>query len=195
MASRRPKLPPEITAPPPSGEQPARRVHVHVVPMNGCWAIRVGRRIEKTFPSQLEASKVAIPLARERGSRLFVHYESGVIREAGTSKAEEMLLEMWEMVYNEHNNPEPKAKPQPKAVHVVREKDEWGIRVGRELRRRFADRGDAVQAAMPYARKLGARLFVHFENGEVRESSTSKADEMMFKLWKSAYEGNADRVD
>lgn len=80
-------------------------MHVHVVPTDGNWGIRVGRRIEKTFTSQLDASKVAIPLARESGSRLFVHYESGVIREAGTSEAEGMLLDMWEMVYDDYNKP------------------------------------------------------------------------------------------
>lgn len=104
MASRRPKLPPEITAPPPSGEQPARRVHVHVVPLNGYWAIRVGRRIEKTFATQEEASRAAIPFARERGSRLFVHYLSGVVRESSTDPIDEMFLEMWQMAYDDYHS-------------------------------------------------------------------------------------------
>lgn len=104
MASRRPKLPPEITTPPASSEQPARRLHVHVVPTGEGWGIRVGRRVEKTFATQEEASRSAIPFARERGSRLFVHYLSGVVRESSTDPIDEMFLEMWQMAYDDYHS-------------------------------------------------------------------------------------------
>lgn len=70
------------------------------------------------------------------------------------------------------------------AVHVVRYGDEWGIRVGRRPYKRFADRSDAVQAAMPFARSLNVRLFVHYDNGEVRESATGVGEELLFKAWR-----------
>jgi hypothetical protein len=195
MASRRPKLPPEISVPP-TGAPAQRRTHVHLVPIKDRWGIRVGRRVVKTFADHSRALLAAIPMARQLGGRLFVHYESGIIREASTDPLDESFLRLWKKIHDDHNKPQPTVKTQPKAVHVVRQKDGWGIRVGRQVRqKRFSDRGDAVQAAMPYARKLEARLFVHFENGEVRESSTSRADEMMFKLWKSAYERNAEQAD
>ena len=103
MASKRPKLPPEIPVSQISEDQPARRVHVHVVPSGDGWGIRVGRRIEKSFATRFEASKAAIPFARERGSRLFVHHESGQIREASTDEADEMFLDVWKRIYDSHN--------------------------------------------------------------------------------------------
>ena len=103
MASRRPKLPPEISTTGPTAS-PARRIHVHVVPTGNCWGIRVGRRVEQTFATQEEASRAAIPFARERGSRLFVHYSSGVVRESSTDPIDEMFLEMWQMAYDDYHS-------------------------------------------------------------------------------------------
>ncbi len=65
--------------------------------------MRLGRRTEKTFPTHFDAATAAIPFARERGSRLFVHYENGEIREAGTAVTDELMLEMWKMVYEDHH--------------------------------------------------------------------------------------------
>ena len=98
MASRRPKLPPEITAPPASVEQPTRRVHVHVVPTGDSWGIRVGRRIEKRFAERSDAVEAAMPSARTRGARLFVHYDSGEIRESATGEGEELLFKAWKQI-------------------------------------------------------------------------------------------------
>jgi hypothetical protein len=102
MASKSPKLPPEPLLPAVNGTA-AKRAHVHVVPAEGGWAMRVGRRIEKTFATRFDASMAAIPFARERGSRLFVHYENGEIREAGTAVTDELMLEMWKMVYDDYH--------------------------------------------------------------------------------------------
>jgi len=65
--------------------------------------MRLGRRTEKTFDKRYDAFMAAIPFARERGSRLFVHYPSGEIREGGTTETEELMLEMWKMVYDDYN--------------------------------------------------------------------------------------------
>lgn len=104
MASKSPKLPPEVPAPPLATDRPARRLHVHVVPVGDGWGIRVGRRIEKTFHTQEEASRAAIPFARERESRLFIHYPSGVVRESSTDPIDEMFLEMWQMAYDDYHS-------------------------------------------------------------------------------------------
>jgi len=103
MASQSPKLPPEL--PSDAAAVPAaRRAHVHIVLIDGVWAMRVGRRTEKTFATRYDASMAAIPFARERGARLFVHYEGGEIREAGTALTDELMLEMWKMVYDDHHS-------------------------------------------------------------------------------------------
>jgi hypothetical protein len=104
MASESPKLPPEDLAAV-VNDLATRPPHVHVVPADGGWAVRLGRRTEKTFATRFDASMAAIPFARERGSRLFVHYESGEIREAGTALTDELMLEMWKMVYDDYNRP------------------------------------------------------------------------------------------
>ena len=104
MASNLPKLPPEC--PDAAVVEPAtRRAHVHVIAMDGRWVMRLGRRTEKTFDKKYDALMAAIPFARERNARLFVHYPSGEIREGGTSETEELMLEMWKMVYEDHNGP------------------------------------------------------------------------------------------
>lgn len=186
MASKRPKLPPEVTVAPRSGEHPARRLHIHVVPVGDGWGIRVGRRIEQCFAEQADAVLAAMPLARDREVRLFAHYQSGVIREASTDRADEMLLEALKMRHDNHGKrqAQPRAKTRPNTVHVVRRGDGWDIRVGRRTHKRFPDRSDAVQAAMPFARNLDARLFVHYDNGEIRESATGEGEELLFKAWR-----------
>jgi hypothetical protein len=104
MASKSPKLPPEL--PSDAVAAPAtRRAHVHIVPADGGWAVRLGRRVEMTLATRHDALMAAIPFARERGSRLFVHYASGEIRESGTAKTDELMLEMWQMIYDQHNPP------------------------------------------------------------------------------------------
>jgi hypothetical protein len=104
MASKSPKLPPEL--PSDAVAVPAtRRAHVHIIPADGGWAVRLGRRVEMTLATRHDALMAAIPFARERGSRLFVHYASGEIRECGTARTDELMLEMWQMIYNQHNPP------------------------------------------------------------------------------------------
>jgi hypothetical protein len=104
MASKSPKLPPEI--PGDAVAVPAtRRAHVHIIPADGGWAVRLGRRVEMTLATRHDALMAAIPFARERGSRLFVHYASGEIRECGTARTDELMLEMWKMVYDDYNQP------------------------------------------------------------------------------------------
>jgi hypothetical protein len=62
--------------------------------------MRLGRRTERSFASEIEAALAAIPpFARERDARLFVHYESGEVREAGTSLTDETMMQMWHMTY------------------------------------------------------------------------------------------------
>jgi hypothetical protein len=178
MASRRPKLLPEIFVPP-AGAPAQRRTHVHIVPTNGKWGIRVGRRVESIFTEQADAVLAAMPLARERGVRLFLHYESGVIQESSTSLADETLLRILKMRHEK----EDKRRAQP-PVHVVRDGDGWGMRVGRRIKMRFSDRSEAVEAAMPFARTRGVRLFVHYESGEIRESATGEGEELLFKAWR-----------
>lgn len=39
------------------------------------------------------------------GARGYVHYESGQIREGGTAETDELMLEMWKMVYDDYNRP------------------------------------------------------------------------------------------
>jgi len=104
MASRSPKLSPERpdTA---AGEPATKRAHVHIFPVDGAWAVRLGRRIEMTFATRHDALMAAIPFARERGARLFVHYASGEVRECGTARTDELMLEMWQMIYDQHNPP------------------------------------------------------------------------------------------
>ena len=51
--------------------------------------MRLGRRTEKTFDKQYDAFMMAIPFARERDARLFVHHPSGEIREGGTTESDE----------------------------------------------------------------------------------------------------------
>jgi hypothetical protein len=104
MASKSPKLPPEL--PSDAAAVPAaRRAHVHIVPADGGWAVRLGRSVEMTLATRHDALMAAIPFARERGSRLFLHYASGEIRECGTAQTDELMLEMWQMIYNQHNPP------------------------------------------------------------------------------------------
>jgi hypothetical protein len=104
MASNSPKLPPELLSDAVAVPAP-RRAHVHLVQVQHGWEMRLGRRIEMTLATRFDAFMAAIPFARERGSRLFVHYESGEIRETGTTEADELLLETWQMIYNQHNPP------------------------------------------------------------------------------------------
>lgn len=101
MASNLPKLTPEDSLTEPA----ARRAHVHIVPADGAWAVRLGRHVEMTLETRHDALMAAIPFARKRGSRLFVHYENGEIRESGTEETDELMLEMWKMVYDQHNPP------------------------------------------------------------------------------------------
>jgi hypothetical protein len=102
MASKSPKLPPEL--PSDAVAVPAaRRAHVHLIAVDGRWVMRLGRRTEKTFDKRYDAFMAAIPFARERNARLFVHYPSGEIREAGTTETEEVMLKMWKMVYEDYN--------------------------------------------------------------------------------------------
>jgi hypothetical protein len=99
MDSNLPELPPDDSPAEPS----TRRVHVHLIAVDGRWVMRLGRRTEKTFDKRYDAFMAAIPFARERNARLFVHYPSGEIREGGTTEAEELMLEMWKMVYDHYN--------------------------------------------------------------------------------------------
>jgi len=104
MASNLPQLPPGDLAAIVDG--PAmKRAHVHIVPADGGWVVRLGRRVEMTLATRHDALMAAIPFARERGSRLFVHHASGEIRECGTARTDELMLEMWQMIYNQHNSP------------------------------------------------------------------------------------------
>lgn len=103
MASTQPRLHPKPIDSAAAREPAARREHVHVVSVDGAWAMRLGRRIEQTFQTRLEAMKAAIPFARGRECRLFVHYDGGVVRETGTELTDELLLEMWQMVYDDHH--------------------------------------------------------------------------------------------
>jgi hypothetical protein len=102
MASQSPKLPPELPSDAAAVPE-TRRAHVHIVPADGAWAVRLGRRVEMTLATRHDALMAAIPFARERGSRLFVHYESGQVREGGTAETDELMLEMWKMVYDDYN--------------------------------------------------------------------------------------------
>jgi len=104
MASKSPKLPPELPSDP-AAISATRRAHVHVVPADDAWAVQLGRRVEMTFATRHDALMAAIPFARERGSRLFVHFASGEIRESGTARTDELMLEMWQMIYDQHNPP------------------------------------------------------------------------------------------
>jgi hypothetical protein len=91
MASSSPKLPPEELA---SAIGDAPRT-VHVVSLSEGWAIRAAGRVEATFTTRGDAIRAAMPFARERSARLFVHYPGGEIREASTDPADELLLEIW----------------------------------------------------------------------------------------------------
>lgn len=102
MASHSPKLLPE--SPGPTATVPAaRRAHVHLMQVQHGWDMRFGGRVEKSFASEIEAALAAIPFARERDARLFVHYESGEVRETGTSLADETMMQMWQMTYESRN--------------------------------------------------------------------------------------------
>jgi hypothetical protein len=95
MASKRPKLPPEPTADPPK----PRVDHIHVAPGDDGWIMRVGRKIEAHFDSPDEALDVAVPLARKRSARVFLHLRSGERREMATGEAEELLYQIWKDIH------------------------------------------------------------------------------------------------
>src|ERR1044072_6826559 len=94
MASNLPKLPPEPAAPA-SSDVPKT---VHVVADGDGWAIRAVGRVESTFATRCDAVRAAMPFARERSARLFVHHPGGEIREASTAPEDELLLEIWQDV-------------------------------------------------------------------------------------------------
>jgi hypothetical protein len=104
MSSKSPKLSPELPSDVVAVPR-TRRAHVHLIEVDGRWVMRLGRRTEKTFEKEYDALIAAIPFARERGVRLFMHYPSGEIREGATSETEELVLKMWKMVYEDHNGP------------------------------------------------------------------------------------------
>jgi hypothetical protein len=81
--------------------------------------------------------------------------------------------------------PEPvaPATDAPKTVHVVAAGDGWAIRAAGRVEATFTTRGDAIRAAMPFARKRAARLFVHYAGGEIREASTDPTDELLLEIW------------
>lgn len=99
MASNLPKLTPEESL----AEPVARRAHVHLMQVQHGWDMHVGQRVESCFASEIEAALAAIPFARERGAKLFVHYESGEIRETGTSLTDELMMQMWRLTYESRN--------------------------------------------------------------------------------------------
>jgi len=95
MASRRPKLPPEPTVDPPK----PRANHVHVAPGEHGWVMRIGRKIEAHFDSPDEALDVAVPFARKRSVRVFLHLRTGERREMSTALEDELLYQFWKDIH------------------------------------------------------------------------------------------------
>lgn len=91
MASKRPKLPPE----PASVPRPEKPPLVHVLPADGGWAVRVGRRVESKFATREEAEDAAIETARSRSGKVFLHLPTGEIRELSTAAEDELLFRLW----------------------------------------------------------------------------------------------------
>lgn len=55
----------------------------HVVPRDGCWAVRRGGsgRVTRRYGSQREAIEAARKLARKQRTELYIHGEDGRIRQ------------------------------------------------------------------------------------------------------------------
>src|SRR5215216_5041285 len=80
----------------PAGHGEPRPVALHVVPVEGGWAVRVGRRIETTIGTREEAVALARSLARKRGAEVIMHSRSGRFRyPLSTSRADATMLELW----------------------------------------------------------------------------------------------------
>jgi len=79
-----------------NGSAPKRRsTHVRIVPVDGRFAVRVGRRTEAVFDTEGEAYEAANPLARRLSARLFRADADGRPRlELSTSDADELLFKL-----------------------------------------------------------------------------------------------------
>jgi Uncharacterized protein conserved in bacteria (DUF2188) len=93
MASRRPRLLPEVAVPVHEAAD-AEASAIHVVPADGGWAVRVEGTIEVAFDDQSEAVEAAWKLARKRSARVFVHARRGTY-ELRMTEADELLWELW----------------------------------------------------------------------------------------------------
>ncbi|HEX8696243.1 MAG TPA: hypothetical protein VF746_27745 [Longimicrobium sp.] len=99
MATKQPKVPangPEPT----NGSAPRRRsTHVRIVPVDGRFAVRVGRRTEAVFDTEGEAYEAANPLARKLSARLFRADADGrPRRELSTSETDELFFKFLKKV-------------------------------------------------------------------------------------------------
>ena len=101
MATKQPKAPAENSGFS-SGSAPRRRsTHVRIVPVDGRFAVRVGRRTEAVFDTEGEAYEAANPLARRLSARLFRADAAGrPRRELSTSEADELLIQLWRKVHS-----------------------------------------------------------------------------------------------
>ena len=101
MATKQPKVPAENSEPT-NGTSPRRRsTHVRIVPVDGRFAVRVGRRTEAVFDTAGEAYEAANPLARKLSARLFRADACGrPRRELSTSEADELLIQLWRKVHS-----------------------------------------------------------------------------------------------
>ena len=91
----------------------------------------------------------------------------------------------------EHDERQKRKPGQPLEVHIDPVEQGWAVRVGDRVEATFATRLEAVQAAMPRARKLRAKLLLHVPDGRSWYLATSKADELMLELWKRTHEQDA----
>jgi len=80
-------------------------------------------------------------------------------------------------------------------VHLLAVDGRWVMRLGRRTERTFDKQYDALMAAIPFAREHGARLFVHYPSGEIREGGTTETEELVLKMWKMVYEDHNGPMD
>lgn len=80
----------------------------------------------------------------------------------------------------------------PRSQHVVPEHKGWAVKAagGTRATRTYDTQAEAIEAAKKAAGK-GGEVVIHGRDGRTRQTvSTSRADELMMRVWKDAHAGS-----